>query len=1077
MICPNCGAENPEGQRFCGDCGNRLGEPAAPAAEVRKTVTVVFSDVAGSTALGERLDPEALRRVMSRYFDAMRAILEGHGGTVEKFIGDAVMAVFGVPAVHEDDALRATRAAAEMRPALADLNKELERDHGVTISNRTGVNTGEVVVGAGGQTFATGDAVNTAARLEQAAASGEILVGETTYRLVRDAVVAEEVAAVEAKGKAEPVLAWRLVSVHPSAEGIARRRDVPIVGRERELRLLREAFDRAVADRSCVLFTIFGAPGVGKSRLVEEFLGGLDAEALRGRCLPYGDGITYWPVVEMLTRAAGLSELDGPDEIRGKLRRLAGEGDDGELVTERLAQLLGVAGATAAAEETFWAVRRLFESLARTRPLVVDLDDIQWAEPTLVDLIDHVADWTRDAPVLVLCSARPDLLDARPEWGGGKRNAASIDLEPLSAAETERLVAQLLPGVPGEVADRVAGAAEGVPLFVEHLVAMLVEDGTLTRDGDGWSVQGDLGSLAVPPTVSALIEARLERLPPEELAALELASVEGKTFHRGAVQALSPEGEASQVPGRLLALVRRDLIRPGESLFAGEDAFAFRNLLIRDAAYARISKEARAELHERYAGWLDGHTDRREGEFDEIVGYHLERAAHLRAEIAPGDERAGAVGRLAASRLGVAGRRAFDRGDLRAAVRLLGRADALLTPTSSERTPLLLDLGVALEREGRYDEAIDALVAAERLAREAGERSSIARAIARRQFVRSHIEGTPQTELESELEPLLPGLEEAGEDAAVAEVCAFLGVSLMWRGSNMRALELLERAEALAARSGEDWLASQTASWIPAVLSAAPIPTEAARERWREVRDGPEMTRYARAFGDALDAHTLGMMGRLDEARAQWREAQAVMVELGDATSASAMHMQSGYIELTAGEFAAAEEILAEGDRGLERLGEGGYRSTVLCFQADAIQALGRPEEAIAVTEHAEGISFPDDFETNSGWRAARARALADIGAFEEGERFAREALEEVASTDSIETQARSWASLGYVLASAARTTEAIDAYGEALERFERKGCAPASDRVRRTIAVLRGEDPATPAPTPGAWGTTWPLG
>ncbi len=589
-------------------------------------------------------------------------------------------------------------------------------------------------------------------------------------------------------------------------------------------------------------------------------------------------------------------------------------------------------------------------------------------------------------------------------------------------------------------------------------------------------MQGDIGSLAVPPTVSALIEARLERLPPEELGALELASVEGKTFHRGAVLALSSAGHASDISPKLLALVRRDLIRPGESLFVGEDAFAFRNLLIRDAAYARISKEARAELHERYAGWLDGHTEGREGEFDEIVGYHLEQASRLRAEIAPGDERADAVGRAAVSRLGVAGRRAFDRGDLRAAVSLLGRADALLTPTSSERTPFLLDLGVALEREGRYEEAIDALVAAERLAREAGERGSIARAIARRQFVRSHIEGTPQAELESELEPLLPGLEKAGEDAAVAEVCAFLGVSLMWRGSNMRALEMLERAQALALRSGDDWLTSETASWIPAVLSAAPIPTEAARRRWREMRDAPGMTRYARAFGDALDAHTLAMMGRLDEARAQWREAQSVMVELGDATTASAMHMQSGYIELTAGDFAAAEGILAEGDRRLERLGEGGYRSTVLCFQADAIQALGRSEEAIAVTERAERISFPDDFETNSGWRAARGRALADLGAYDEGERFVREALEEVAPTDSIETQARSWSSLGYVLASAGRTTEAVDAYRDALERFEGKGCVPSAERVRRTIALLRGEAPGAEAPPPGAWGTTWPL-
>jgi class 3 adenylate cyclase len=316
-------------------------------------VTIVFSDITGSTALGERLDPEALRLVMMRYFDAMRVILEHHGGTVEKFIGDAVMAVFGVPVVHEDDALRAVRAAAEMREALEDLNKELERDYDVAIAHRIGVNTGEVVAGAADQTIATGDAVNTAARLEQGAASGEILLGERTYQLVRDAVVAEQVAPLEAKGKADPVTTWRLISVYASAEGIARRRDVPIVGRERELRLLREAFDRAVADRACVLFTILGTPGVGKSRLVEEFLERVEAQVLRGRCLPYGDGITYWPVVEMLTHAADLSDLDGVDEVRTKLRRLTDDDAEGDLVADRLAQLLGLAGTAAVAEETF----------------------------------------------------------------------------------------------------------------------------------------------------------------------------------------------------------------------------------------------------------------------------------------------------------------------------------------------------------------------------------------------------------------------------------------------------------------------------------------------------------------------------------------------------------------------------------------------------------------------------------------------------------------------------------------------------------------------------------------------------
>ncbi len=1030
MVCPTCGHENPEGQRFCGDCGSRLDGEAAPASEVRKTVTIVFNDVTGSTALGERLDPETLRRVMSRYFDVMRGVLERHGGTVEKFIGDAVMAVFGVPVVHEDDALRATRAAAEMREALDDLNKQLERDHDVTISNRTGVNSGEVVAGTGAQTIATGDAVNTAARLEQGAVPGEILLGESTYRLVRDAVVAESVPPLDVKGKAEPVKAWRLISVHPSAEGIARRRDIPIVGRQRELRLLTEAFDRAIADRACVLFTILGTPGVGKSRLVEEFLASVETAVLRGRCLPYGDGITYWPLVEMLTRAAGLSDVDAADEIRRKLRRLAGEDADGELVAERLAQLLGVAGATAAPEETFWAVRRLFESLARTQPLVVDLDDIQWAEPTFVDLIEHVADWTRDAPVLLLCSARPDLLDTRPAWGGGKRNATSIELEPLSTDETERFVEELLAGVPKEVADRIAAVAEGIPLFVEHLVAMLVEDATLVPDGDGWVARGDLTSLAVPPTVTALIEARLERLPADELAVLEYASVEGKGFHRGAVTAFSPEGDRPTVSERLTALVRRDLIRPGESLFAGEDGFAFRHLLIRDAAYARISKEARADLHVRYAAWLGSTAGGRESEFDEIVGYHFEQASHLWSELSPGDQRAQESGERAAARLGAAGSRAFDRGDLRAAATLLGRADALLAPSATDRVSILLDLGVVHEREGRFDDALAVLDTARKLAHDAGDLGSVARAMARR---------------------------------------------LSWLGQNTRAVEMLERAQQIAVRSRDVRLAPEAVSWIPAVMAYGPMHAAIVDTRWRELSTSGTMSRYARAFGDVLNALSIAMMGDPGRAMTQWREARDTITELGDQTHAAAASMQGGYIELLAGEFEAALGLLAEGERELERLGEGGYRSTVLCLLADAQLALGRPEDAIGTTERAEGISFPDDFETISGWRAARARALADLGQHADAERFARQALGAVAPTEAIETQARVWSSLGYVLASAGRTDEALEAYDEALDRFEKKGNVPSAERVRGTIATLRGEDADAAGLSRGAWGTTWP--
>jgi class 3 adenylate cyclase len=411
-------------------------------------VTVVFSDLAESTSLGERLDPESLSRVMARWFAAMRAMLERHGGTVQKFIGDAVMAVFGIPALHEDDAVRAVRAAAELRQGLEELNRDLARDWGLTLAMRTGINTGEVVVDdpGVGDALVLGDAVNVAARLEQAAAPGEVLLGEPTWRLVRDAVRVEPVAPLTLKGKAEPVAAFRLLSVTAGAPGHARRLDAPMVGRDHPLRLLHDTFEAAAVDRICHLVTVLGAAGVGKSRLLAEFLADVSQRAtvLQGRCLSYGEGITYRPVTELLRAAAGLTDADGPDAARAKLMAVLAGGERAELIADRLAGLLGLAEPTDSPEELPWAVRRLLETLARDRPLVVVLDDLHWAEPTLLDLIEHLAEWSRDAPILLCCLARPELLETRPGWGGGKLNATSLLLQPLGADDSERLVEQLL---------------------------------------------------------------------------------------------------------------------------------------------------------------------------------------------------------------------------------------------------------------------------------------------------------------------------------------------------------------------------------------------------------------------------------------------------------------------------------------------------------------------------------------------------------------------------------------------------------------------------------------------------------
>ena len=634
--------------------------------ELRKTVTAVFCDLAGSTALGESVDPEVLRGLLGRYFDRMRAIVERHGGTVEKFIGDAVVGVFGVPVVHEDDALRACRAAVEMRDALPELG----------LRGRIGVNTG-VVVAAMDDTLATGDAMNVAARLEQAAEPGEVLIGAGTYALVSAAVEAESVEPLTVKGKAEPVPAFRLREVLDAPE---RSHASRFVGRERELRWLLEAWERVRAEARCELVTVVGEAGLGKSRLVAEALAGVDARVVRGRCLPYGEGITYWPVVEVVKQ---LAVLPSDPVAAAAIRSLLGESEAGT-----------------SGDEIAWAFRKLLEEQA---PLVVVFDDLQWGEEPFLDLLESTALLSGGAALLLVAMARTELAERRPGWPG------MLQLEPLPAEQAAALIGV---AVSDELRERIARAAGGNPLFISEMLAMAAEE----------------ARVEVPPTLKALLAARLDQLDAAERHVLERGSVEGEIFHRGGVQALGPdEGELTI---RLAALVRRQLVRPERAQIAGEDGYRFRHLLIRDAAYDALPKAVRADLHARFADWLD-ERGRSLVERDELVGYHLEQAARYLGELA--QPRAD-IAERAWVRLAAAGRRAGDRLDYRAALALMSRAVDLLRPV---RVDLALELEAAWYMLDGHS-AIEAADAAAGRAEVAGDHSGAMLARATALFMRAY---------------------------------------------------------------------------------------------------------------------------------------------------------------------------------------------------------------------------------------------------------------------------------------------------------------------------------------------------
>ena len=955
--------------------------------EHRKTVTLLFCDLVGSTSLGETLDPERLRTLLATYFEHMREIVERHGGTVEKFIGDAVMAAFGVPVSHEDDALRAVRAASQMRDALPELGLE----------GRIGVMTGEVVTGTE-ERLATGDAVNVAARLEQAAAPGEVLIGQPTLDLVRNAVVVEPLAPLELKGKTDAVPAFRLVRVSDAPE---REHGARFVGRERELALLRDAWERVRNESRCELLTVVGEAGVGKSRLAREFVTAVESTVVAGRCLSYGDGITYWPVVEVLKQL----DVRPPDETAAAAIR----------------SLLGESEAPTSAEEIAWAFRKTLEHAASEVPLVVVFDDIHWGEETFRDLVEHVALLSTGAAIMLLCIARPELTEQHPTW------PVTLRLDPLREADVEALIPER---IKGSLRQRIARAAGGNPLFIGEMLVMADE-----FDGE----------VVVPPTLQALLAARLDQLEPAERRVLERGAIEGEIFHRGAVQALAPA--EPQVTPRLAALVRKELIRPDRPQLPGEDGFRFRHILIRDAAYDALSKAARADLHARFASWLREHGSDLV-ELDEILGYHLEMAVRYRAELGMDDT--GGVAAAARRRLQSAGRRAASRQDFNAAASLLERA-AVLVPSGEIDIALESELVEALFWRGTGHEAVRR---AERIAEAASATGDLVGVLCGRIMAsryRTFVEPDGAAEvLASLVEEALSVFETADNDAALYLTYFGLGHVRNIRGQIDGSLEAYELAAVHARKAGMQdellgWRASKRHFGTTPASQLVPWLDE------HEPREG--RNHWLRAYR----AGALAMIGRIDEARTIVAETRAELADRGrgGVSLATILAIMCAEVELVAGDYTAAAELGAEACELYERHGEQFLLSGSAADLAQALYGLDRLEDADTWATRADELT-ESDASPSSLWRQVRGKVLARRGEHAEAGRLAQEAVAIADATDWLKGQGDAYADLAEVLFLAGSHDAASVALEQALGRYERKGNLVSAARTRQRLAELR---------------------
>ena len=980
---------------------------ARPAMQFRRLVTILFVDVVESMALAEALDPEALGTVLRRYFETVSAAIARHGGTVEKYAGDAVMAAFGIPVSHEDDALRAARAALDIRVGIAALNEQLTHQHAVALEIRIGIEAGEVVATPtdARQRLVTGEAVGIAAKLEAAAGAGEILVGELAGRLIDHGARLEPLGPFEIRGKRDPVHAFRLLEVKPVAPAFERRLDAPLVGRERELAALRRSLKRAVDGGSARVAVVIGSPGVGKSRLAAELTRrAKGVTTLWGRCLSYGDGITYWPLREALAHAVESAERDAV------LAALDAE-------------------TPPPAPEIALLFRQFCEARAREQPLVLVFDDVHWAEPTFLELVEHLAD-KGEAPIAVVCLAREELLEERPAFLEGRANADRVMLDALSADETDAL----LEGLGGTILEsdqrvRVVEAAEGNPLFLEQLLALALEGGLAER--------------ALPETIQALLAARLDRLGPGERAVLERGAVVGKEFTAGDVVALLDPNAAPTADAHLATLAGRGFVRP-----RGDGRFGFRHALVQEAVYRSAPKRLRAELHERYADRLDMESPDLP-DLDEFVGYHLERAYWLRTELGESDRRSDGLGEDAGRRLGAAGVRASKRADAHASIALLRRALLMPALPSLLECEFLIELGIALRAAGYLEDAVDVLERAIGLASLAEDPKASARAQMELAYVVITFRSETGDELLEAASTAIPVFEAAGDDRLLGRAWLLSGwVHGGHRGRHHLRLEAAELALTHYQRS--TWPASTAIGEIANALYFGPTPVPLAIERCEELLLIDGLDRFGRANVEAFMGGLAGQRGDLDRARALISSAASGYEDLGQRTSAATFSSAiAGEVYLLADDIEAAVGELRWVCDELERTHAYSHLASSAGALAAALYRLDMIDEALEWTRVAEQHAASDDLDALVLWMPVRAKVLARSGALADAVAVADQAVRLAETTDALNRHAQALRDRGDVLTLAGRTEDARASYHEALQLYVAKGNIVDAERVR----------------------------